>query len=354
MKPFVVCLALPFFLMMMVQPFVMAQSRDFIIKGYVKDMKDQLLRLHYVGDIGHIIDTTTSRRGTFFFKGTVAEPVRAELITSSGHRIKLYLEGGEVIVRGAAENNNTIIAQGGVIQNQYRALQLQLIPFYKDSANRGGVFEQRVSTGIAAVVKVFIREHPASIVSLDELISPSDERSSITGDEKLQLLQGLDSSLRRLARWAVIYDRTLILKRNAIGQHMTDFTMADTSGKPLKLSNFKGKYLLLDFWASWCGPCRNENNVLVDTYNKYKGKGFEILSVSLDYDKTKWMDAIEADNLTWTQVSDLRGTDNEAAHLYNIYEIPQNVLFDPEGRIVARNLQGSALNMKLKELIHNR
>ncbi len=137
----------------------------------------------------------------------------------------------------------------------------------------------------------------------------------------------------------------------AIGNMAPDFTMADTEGKPVSLSSFKGKYVLVDFWASWCGPCRGENPNVVANFNKYKTKNFTVLGVSLDEDKTKWLAAIKSDNLTWAHVSDLKGWSNAAAKVYGVESIPFNVLLDPTGKIIAMDLRDEDLGGKLGEVV---
>ncbi len=135
------------------------------------------------------------------------------------------------------------------------------------------------------------------------------------------------------------------------GSVAPDFAMAQPDGQPLKLSQLRGKYLLIDFWASWCGPCRVENPNVVKAYSQYAPKGFEILGVSLDQNRERWLDAITKDGLTWPQVSDLKGWQNEAAQLYGVSSIPHTFLLDKEGKIIARNLRGEALWAKLREVL---
>ena len=136
-----------------------------------------------------------------------------------------------------------------------------------------------------------------------------------------------------------------------MGKVIPDFEQADASGKMVNIKSFRGKYVLIDFWASWCGPCRGENPNVVAAYNKYKNKNFTVLGISLDKDKNAWLAAVQKDGLTWTQLSDLKFWSNAVAQQFRIQSIPQNFLIDPNGVVIGKNLRGEALEAKLESVI---
>ena len=176
-------------------------------------------------------------------------------------------------------------------------------------------------------------------------------RSRLEPDEFQQLFSSLDKSVQASPYGESVTAYIKSLRANGVNVPADDFSQQDTKGQPVKLSSFRGKYVLVDFWASWCGPCRQENPNVVKAYNKYKGKNFTILGVSLDDNRERWLQAISHDGLAWTQVSDLRGWGNEVAVQYGIQSIPSNFLVDPAGKIIARNLRGEELEAKLEELL---
>ncbi len=198
----------------------------------------------------------------------------------------------------------------------------------------------------------FVKQHPDAFASMYVL----NTMITIIPADKAQLYYDELTPAYKNTSYAASIQKTIDAKKvTAIGKIAPDFEQPDTSGKMVKLSDFKGQYVLLDFWASWCGPCREENPNVVKAYQKFHDKGFTVLSVSLDQPgkKANWLNAIHHDGLIWTQVSDLQFWNNAAAVLYGIKAIPQNFLIDKDGKIIAVNIKGDDLNKKLTELFPN-
>ncbi|NIG57166.1 AhpC/TSA family protein [Chitinophaga sp. Cy-1792] len=195
----------------------------------------------------------------------------------------------------------------------------------------------------------FVKSHPKSIASAWLMMNELGNR--LQPEEFKTLYNGLDQSVQSTKYGQRIADYIKTVYRNSVGVLAEDFSQKDSNGNTVKLSSFKGKYVLVDFWASWCGPCRQENPNVVKVYNKYKDKNFTVLGVSLDEDKSRWLGAIQRDGLSWTQVSDLQGWQNEVAVQYGIRSIPSNFLVDPNGKIIARDLRGEALEEQLAKIL---
>ena len=198
-------------------------------------------------------------------------------------------------------------------------------------------------------LKQFIASNPETFASILLLSSYS---TTIDSSALENLYASLSTKYKETSTGKSIASVIAARKIIAIGKIAPDFSQPDTLGNPVKLSDLRGKYVLVDFWASWCGPCRAENPNLVKEFNKYKDKGFTVLGVSMDQPgrKEAWLAAIHKDGLRWTQVSDLKFWDNEVAVLYGVKAIPTNLLLDPQGKIIAKDLRGEDLAKKLAEL----
>ncbi|MRG44067.1 redoxin domain-containing protein [Chitinophaga sp. SYP-B3965] len=196
----------------------------------------------------------------------------------------------------------------------------------------------------------WVKDHPSSPISAYLITNLGRD---IKPAEKEALYNSLDGSARNNGPAKELAKEFRAAKAAVIGKAAPLFTQNDTIGKAVNLADFKGKYVLVDFWASWCVPCRAENPNVVKAFKQYQSRNFTVLGVAFEQpdDKDKWMKAIHDDKLTWTHVSDLSFWDNAAGQLYGIRSIPTNVLIGPDGIIVDKNLRGEKLFMKLKELL---
>ncbi|MCK5700964.1 MAG: AhpC/TSA family protein [Cyclobacteriaceae bacterium] len=201
------------------------------------------------------------------------------------------------------------------------------------------------------MIKKFVTDNNESFISpfiIRRYLSYEMEYTELDG-----LLTNLSPAIHSSKDYQALSERVETLKNVEIGMPAVDFALNDTTGNPIAISAFKGKILLIDFWASWCAPCRQENPNVVKLYNDFRDKGFEIIGVSFDDNRSKWIDAIQQDQLTWPHVSDLKGWQSAAGKLYAINSIPATVLLDRDGNIVAKNLRGDALRKKVEEICVN-
>jgi peroxiredoxin len=281
----------------------------------------------------------------------------------------VFLQPGKLKV-ASTDSFSQVQVKGSEAHTAYRSLLDQEKPFQdrmkpleeeyrtysrnKDKSNMARVEKSLDSLDALkneAVYAAFVRSNPGSPLALYAL----DRFAGwdIDADKVEPLFQQLSPAVKKYPSASSLEARIEIAKKTGIGRIAMDFTQADTSGLPVSLSSFRGKYLLVDFWASWCGPCRVENPNVVRVFEKYRDRNFHILGVSLDRpgQKERWMKAIHEDKLTWTHVSDLLFWENAVAKQYGIRAIPQNLLLDPEGKIIAKNLRGEDLDARLAELI---
>jgi peroxiredoxin len=196
----------------------------------------------------------------------------------------------------------------------------------------------------------FVKANPASWVSLDALQGMQFMQEPQYANEGA-LYEALSPELKASRPGRFYGEMMQSLKNVGIGATAPAFTQPTPDGKKVALADYRGRYVLVDFWASWCKPCRAENPAVLKAYNAFKGRNFEVLGVSIDNNRDKWLKAIADDQLPWAQVSDLQGGDGEAPRLYGVRSIPQNFLLDPQGKILAVNLHGAELEAALARFI---
>lgn len=359
---------------------VSAQDKKFVLKGSVPATTKKYNAL-LSWDNGGSGEEVKVINGKFTINGTLSSPGIATLslqeadpkpgkefsrLAYEQNTLLLFVDSGVITVTTKTLLWDAVV-KGSAIVNDYNNYQHQIQALSRLESKFGEVYDSyfkakkeelakdvfELYTGMADLYYKeqlqFVKMNPSSPVSLYLIQQAVGLNPDAAKGEPMFAL--LAPALQNSEKGKELAELIEMGRKTMLGKQAIDFIQPDANGNPVSLSSFKGKYVLVDFWASWCGPCRTESPNLVKAYEKYKAKNFEILGVSLDQSKEKWLKAINDDHYTWTQAGDMKGWENAAARVYGIQGIPFNLLLDPNGVIIARNLRGEALEKKLAEVL---
>jgi len=343
----------------------------FFINGKIKNAESTQISIQEITTTGLImLDTTTiAGDGSFEFNGNIKEKSFCTIRLPQGDIVLLIDTNSKLILQADAANIEKYTIEGAKENEDLKKLFLlnsNYMAAAKNLETRFAVKENEIPSvdiqnqlrnAFDSLQKAHIKSVKDFTININNSLVPYFATNFLMAETDFDFFKLIDDKLYNQfsqSKYAVeLHNKVNELKKTAIGEIAPEITLSDPFGKTISLSSLRGKYVLLDFWASWCGPCRRENPNVVRLYNKYKNKGFDILGVSLDDNRDAWIKAINDDQLLWNHVSDLLKWNSTVVKQFNIEGIPFTVLIDKEGRIIAKNLRGEMLENKLIEVLNN-
>lgn len=326
-----------------------AQAKSYQIVGAITGYADGTPVSFLNDESGQPEQVTTIQKDHFEIKGNVSQPTFKVLIFGNQlPAVPIFVENAQMHFKGNKESIAQAEITGSTSHDVYKKYVLELKPFETLFSDPTHADPSQVRS-FENMVEHFISGNKNSYVTPIALL----QLMQVTHNTILaeSLYKKLNADIQRSSLAVYAKNQISEAKINAIGSVVPEFSQNDTSGKMVSISSLRGKYVLIDFWASWCRPCREENPNVVNAFKKYASKNFTVLGVSLDQAKPAWINAIKMDGLTWTHISDLKGWQNDVAGMFRVTSIPQNLLIDPQGKIIAKNLRGEALDNKLESLL---
>ncbi len=345
--------------------FAQDSSKQFIVSGNIAGLTDGEVKITTSQNDHAVVASAMSTNGMFTVKGSVPEPALYLLVLGAEQPLYLYLENAPITVSGNKTDLKSIQIEGSKSHKDFIEFNTVFNPIM-GNLNAAAAQIQQETNAKKRETLIARYDSLVNVLSIEVGNFVSSNRSSYVSPFLLWVTSQVTPNIALMEQHFNLIDPAIrnnsqigkslgeyiaYTKVGAIGTDAVDFTQNDTSGKAISLSSFKGKYVLVDFWASWCKPCRMENPNVVKNYNKYKDKNFTVIGVSLDQQKDSWVQAIKKDGLGWNHVSDLQYWNNAVAQLYRIQSIPGNFLVDPNGKIIAKDLHGEDLGMTLQKFI---